>query len=338
MLTRNLGADPGAALDLQQFFKSFMNLVMVRTVAQAVIGAQWAVAGAATNGWVLYLIATSAVALGLWLSALGRFKSLLVSLFCCYALMSSVFISLLGRSELIVVGVNPTIHIPWHGRYFVLGIAMVYLAFIAAVDRLPATTFKVVATTSLFWVLVLVSSQSFVLVPFVNFQWQAHASQLSEKLVHEMNQVVMIPINPPRWSIVLGDVARLEKLKLETNGYIETVAGVKVEESQLVPIPVPAGRPFRVTGWAVDAVAGARAGAVAVTVDDREQVWAHYGFIRHDVATELSNAAFEMSGFDVTNMTLPPGLHTLELTIVTADGGSYFKANRRTQQVKVEAR
>jgi len=292
-----------------------------------------------------------AITIAVSLSALGRFKNLLVSLICCYAVLSSIVIVMLGRGEMIPIGQSPTAiltaywnvgetHALHSGRYFVLGIAMVYLAFISALDRLPAGTVRIVATTALLCQLAHVLLQSFVLIPFEDhqYQWQQYAGQLSSKRVQRGKEVLVIPINPAPMTIVFGDNARLTKMPESTVGLISTVGGITVEDSRRLPIFVPAGSPFEVTGWAVDAVAGAPARAVAVKIDNRQQVWAHYGLRRPDVAAALENPIFEKSGFSATIPALPPGLHTLELTIVTADGGSYFKANRRTQQVKVEAR
>jgi hypothetical protein len=349
VITKGVGVEPGAAVELRGFLDAFVNFVAVRIVAQALIGTERAVEIAAANSWLLYLMAGLAIAFAVGLSVLGRFKNLLVLLICCYAVLSSIFIMMLGRSDMIAFGRSPTAsltafwtvaetHALTGGRYFVLGIAMVYLVFISAVDRLPAGTVKIVATTALLCQLVNVLLQSFVLIPFVDHQWQQYAGQLSSTRVQRGEEVLVIPLNPRPSYIVFGDNARLSKISESTVGLISNVDGISMEESQGVPISVPADRPIEITGWAIDTVSGAPARAVAVKIDNQQQVWAHYGLRRPDVAAVLENPTYEMSGFSATIPALTPGLHTLELTIVTADGLSYYKPDHLTQHVKVQAR
>ena len=345
VFTTDLGVESEGGFEPRSFVEAFSNLVVIRVIAHAMVGTRWTVETAAGGGtWVWYLIAGSAVALGVVLSAFGRFKSFPVSLLCCYAIISSVFVTLAGRGAQVALGLAPfrsvttvgETHVLGDGRYFVLGIAMVYLSWIAALDRLPAGTAKIVATTTMVCGLVYVLSQSFVLIPFLDFQWQQRATLLSAELIDDGDEVVVIPINPPPFQILLGDLARLEELPRRTDGRIETVGGIKVVETQGKPISVAAGRPIEITGWAVDRSAFGPARGVAVTVDDREHVWAHYELFRPDVATALSNPAYVMSGFRAIVTELPPGRHTLELKIVTQDGRSYFKPVRETQRLEIE--
>jgi hypothetical protein len=348
IITRGLGAESGTGFDLQQFSKSFFNLVVVRVIAQAVVGTERAVETATLHSWVLYLIAGSALALGLLLSALSRFKNFLVALICCYIVLSSVFVTILGRGEMIAVGSSSTssltvmwtaaeTHVLIGGRYFVLGIAMVYLAYFAAVDRLPPGTVKIVATTALLCQLVFILSQSFILTPFVDLKWQQYADQLSTARLDVGDEMVVIPVNPRPFQIVFGDLTRLKELNTSTAGFIDKVAGTSVGEFQQTPILVPADTPIEVTGWAIDREAAAPARGVAV-VTDGQPVWAHYGLARPDVAAAFNNPSYEMSGFSATILELPPGLHTLELRILTLDGRSFYRSTEQLLPVEIEVR
>ena len=257
------------------------------------------------------------------------------------------FRSALG-GEMIAVGSSPTssltviwtvakTHVLFGGRYFVLGIAMVYLAYIAAVDRLPPGTLKIAATTALVCQLVFVLSQSLILTPFVDLKWQQYVDQLSTARLDVGDEMVVIPVNPRPFQIVFGDLTRLKELNTSTAGFIDKVAGTSVGEFQQTPILVPADTPIEVTGWAIDREAAAPARGVAV-VTDGQPVWAHYGLARPDVADAFSNPSYEMSGFSATILELPPGLHTLELRILTLDGRSFYRSTEQLLPVEIEVR
>jgi hypothetical protein len=128
------------------------------------------------------------------------------------------------------------------------------------------------------------------------------------------------PDTPP-----IPDAATLVALPIGTTGFLDSVNNEVVQGPQQAPIAVSAGESIRIDGWAVDETAGGPAGGVFVVVDESLRVWTEYGWERSDVA-EVLGEAYRWSGFiaAVPADTLSPGLHTLELWIVTQDQRGYY--------------
>lgn len=87
-----------------------------------------------------------------------------------------------------------------------------------------------------------------------------------------------------------------------------------------------AGKPIRLTGWAIDDLAWRPASGVTVRLDGQMEFPATYGLRNKDVARILQNPEFLPTGFevDIPVRQLAPGPHTLELRILRTDGeGSY---------------
>jgi hypothetical protein len=83
-----------------------------------------------------------------------------------------------------------------------------------------------------------------------------------------------------------------------------------------------------ITGWAIDAPAGAPARSVDLKIDGRT-IPTIYGPERADAAQELGSGRFRNVGFlavFATARVLASGNHTVSARIATADGRSYYRS------------
>lgn len=121
------------------------------------------------------------------------------------------------------------------------------------------------------------------------------------------------------------DPARLTPMDVTTALSIDGIGDLSATWDTPRPLPLAAGAPLTLTGWAVDVLRFAPARGVFFTIDGTRDFPAEYGQSRYDVARLLGHK-YAASGFQVTIPTeaLPPGAHTLAIKIVTDDGLAYY--------------
>ena len=99
--------------------------------------------------------------------------------------------------------------------------------------------------------------------------------------------------------------------------------------ARLVPVKEVArgraGKPVRLSGWAIDPAAGTPAGGVLLVVDGRDVVPAGYGIERADVARSFQRDRLAFVGWAIE---LPPsllttGAHEVVVRVLTRDGAEY---------------
>lgn len=227
---RNLGAQP----DTHFSRRTFLNLVTTRVITQGVIGINATVLLGRKYGFgACYAVAGVVVGTLFGLSAVARLRGIWIILACTYGLLGSIFILVLGRAS----DWNPisirfdTIYSTGGGRYFVFGMALLYLAFIAAIDRLRLGTLRVVAITSVLWVLVLTTVPTYQITPFADLNWQQYAALLSAKLASNDPAPLEIPINPPTWQIAVDLTLSSEVVVPAQATTGELVQGIELSQS-----------------------------------------------------------------------------------------------------------
>ena len=204
--TRNLGANVAMRFDPT----AFTNIVAGRVVTQALLGEVWTRKLGQLFGFpFFYALTALAIVALVALSLAVRGRNLPVLLICAYALVASLAITLLGRSEwndfaqqvgtlfLLQAG-------RWTGdggRYFFIGLSMVYLALFATLDRLRPVVARGAVGGALAVVLVVALAPSFRIPPLPNLAWPEQAARLEAKRATNDRGPLLIPISPYGWTI-----------------------------------------------------------------------------------------------------------------------------------------
>jgi hypothetical protein len=112
---------------------------------------------------------------------------------------------------------------------------------------------------------------------------------------------------------------------------------VMVSRPHSQPVVIPPASPIFIGGWAIDQAAGGPARGVVVDIDGQTRFLASYGFAGQDVAGRYGDPPYERSRFRavVPAGTLSPGVHTLTIRVLAADGLHYYS---HPQQVRFEIR
>jgi hypothetical protein len=113
---------------------------------------------------------------------------------------------------------------------------------------------------------------------------------------------------------------------------VPTICGLdaidKKVPSVLRPIMIRAGEGVQIKGWAVDNRAMGPALGVYLSIDDAFYFPASYGDRRRDISRKLKMPQATYSGWEASfspeRMGLKPGLHTLSLKTLAADGSGYY--------------
>ena len=200
----DLGRDKGPPLPL---LRPLINVVSLRVLADAALGPRLVESLVDSLGvGVVYALAASLVAV---LAALGwqtRRHTFPVLLYSSYGIVASCALALLGHRFLAALATNLPYLIEWRVmfsyRYQVPAVGLLYLAFLATIDRLPRPSTRAIASVSLVAWLVATQATTFVLPPFHDLQWPSHAAQLERKLKPAGASVepLIIPINPDRFA------------------------------------------------------------------------------------------------------------------------------------------
>ena len=212
--TRNLGANVAMRFDPT----AFANIVAGRIVTQALLGETWTRALGQTFGVPLFYALTALAIVALVaLSLAVRGRNFLMLLICAYALIASLAITLLGRSEwndyaqqvrtlfLLRAG-------SWAGdggRYFFIGLAMVYLALFATIDRLRSVVQRGAVGGILAVVLIVALAPTFRIPPLPDLRWPEEAARLEAKRATNAHGALLIPINPDGWALPFDITALL---------------------------------------------------------------------------------------------------------------------------------
>jgi SAM-dependent methyltransferase len=133
------------------------------------------------------------------------------------------------------------------------------------------------------------------------------------------------------------DFAQVKEVKQATRFFIDTINNTPLGH-QLVPgLLFGSDETIRITGWAIDESAQKAAGGVFINVDGTQDLPAHYGLDRLDVAAALGNYHCRFAGFtsSISASSLKKGRHTLGLKVLTADKKGYYEAD---QKINIEIR
>lgn len=196
----DLGRDPGRSLPL---LRPLINVVALRVLADAALGPRLVESLAQGLGvGVVYAIAASLLAVLAGLGWQTRRHTFPVLLYSIYGIVASCALALIGHRILAALATNLPSLIEWRVafsyRYQVLAVALLYLAFLATIDRLPRSSTRAIASVIFVVWLVATQAPTFVLPPFHDLQWPANAAQLERKLAGASVEPLIIPINPDR--------------------------------------------------------------------------------------------------------------------------------------------
>jgi len=144
-------------------------------------------------------VALGVLALLLALAAAGRWRSLPVLAATLYTYFGAWVLSTLGRLGLVYLPVQV-----FHVRYALLPSAMLGLAFVAALDGLPAGRVRSLCGAALAMLLVWAWSPRFILPPFDDQEWPRWAAALDRKIARKSRAPLTIPINPA-WTPIVFD-------------------------------------------------------------------------------------------------------------------------------------
>lgn len=127
------------------------------------------------------------------------------------------------------------------------------------------------------------------------------------------------------------DLAGLRRLPIGALYAVDGLPGPLAPFDGTPPPPhFPANQRLQLTGWAADAarVPPAPASGLFLAIDDRPPVWVPLTLDRPEVAARFG-PALGPSGFrlDLSAGALPPGRHTLRVTVVSADGLAAYEAS-----------
>jgi hypothetical protein len=178
-----------------------------------------------------------------------RLRSLPVLLFCAYGIAASSALVLIGHPRWATLGVEPLIamlpsgpgrySVP--GRYYVLAVSLVYLALLASVDRLPGRRSRSIAIVVLLAWLVATEAPTFVLRPFYDLDWPAHAAVLDRKRSDGNPDPLLIPINPDRsgfwFNIKVDERAMAPEVDVPRNGVVGRLVDTTLEQSFVARCP-----------------------------------------------------------------------------------------------------
>jgi hypothetical protein len=197
----DLGRDPGRSISP---VRPLLNIVSLRVLADAALGSTTLLrlADRFTNGVVYAVAGSLLVALGT-LAWTARWRSLPFLLYSAYGIVASCTLALVGHRFLAALANNLGLLIEksvfFSGRYQVLPVSLIYLAFLATIDRLPRARARAIATGVMMLWLMATEAPSFVLPPFRDLQWPSRAAQLERKLTTGSSEPLTIPINPDRY-------------------------------------------------------------------------------------------------------------------------------------------
>jgi hypothetical protein len=178
--------------------------------------------GTRLGSGAVYAVAIAAlVALGA-LAWRGQRRILPVLLYCAYGIVASIVLVFLGypprapRAASMESLFKTAGFYTFAGRYQVLPLSMIYLAFLAVVDRLPGGRRWRVATVLLLVWLAATQARTFVLPPFLDLGWPEHAAMLERKLAEQGPEPVWIPINPDVFGVLFHIAIDTRTIATET--------------------------------------------------------------------------------------------------------------------------
>lgn len=222
----SLGAHRGR-LDLP----ALLYLAMARVLAQCFLGAHRALdLGRQVGYWSAYVVSGVAGLVLALLAIVGRFRTVQIMALSLYGLLGSLLLSLLGRNFVPGVGATSLAGVfaglgGNGGRYFVVSLAMVCLAFLAAIDGLGRARARVGCSLALAIVLAVSFAQSFRVFSFVDYPWNHYAAELSQSIAHHDGRLMLIPINPRGWNIASNP------LGVQPQALSYLVRGVSIEQT-----------------------------------------------------------------------------------------------------------
>jgi hypothetical protein len=183
------------------FARAILNGTVVLALADAAIGpsATSALVGRLGAG-AAYGIGLAMVALVVALARQTQWRSVPVLLYCAYGVTLANALMFLGRPPLAAAASSvPMLLLQFHGvrgRYHFVPVALVYLAVVATVDRVPRDRMRSLSTTALVVWLVATEAPTLVAPPFHDLGWPAQAARLERKLAGASLAPLTIPVNP----------------------------------------------------------------------------------------------------------------------------------------------
>jgi hypothetical protein len=190
----------------------------------------------------VYAVAIAALVVVTVLAWCGQRRIVPVLLYCAYGVVASIALAFIGFPNLALSAASVSSlfrtqgWFTFAGRYQVLPVGMVYLAFLAVIDRLPGGRRWSVATVLLLAWLVATQAATFVLPPFRDLQWPVHAARLERKYADRNPDPVLIPVNPDPSGVFFHIAVDLRTIAPETpvpRGTIlgSVLRGTKFEQS-----------------------------------------------------------------------------------------------------------
>jgi hypothetical protein len=167
-------------------------------------------------------------------------------LYCAYGALASFFLAFVGFPHLTRRAASLSSLFEtrgwalFAGRYQVLALSMAYLALLVIIDRLPGGRRWGVASVLLLVWLAATQAPTFVLPPYRDLQWPAHAARLERKLAEQSPQPLSIPINPDPMGVFFHVALDRRALAPETEelaSLAELLHGTAFEQSFVARCP-----------------------------------------------------------------------------------------------------